>query len=333
MWPFGRKKKDVLVLGCRGMLGSEVMAKFAELASDPESGIGRVVGLDREDGVRLDSDEVLARDGLRTWLRRNGRFGLCLNCAAFTDTRAAEAGEGRAASWRLNALAPRYVARACAEAGTDLVHVSTDYVFSQFSCGGCLAGRSGFSEYDEPFPCNAYGEHKLAGEQFAREEFRDGRARLVILRTSWLYGAAGAKSFVHRFARNVAKSLKEGMAEVETTSNEVSVPTSTAVVARYMAAVALGRFDDWVPDVVNAVPRWDAPVSRLDFARAVLEGLSKSDARFSEARLVPAERQGLWPTWSPLRYCSPVRMPSWQEDLAWFLKEHGAEIAESAMSG
>lgn len=283
MWPFEKRKKDVLVLGCRGMLGSDVMARFEEMSRDPESGIGRVVGLDREDGVRLDSDEVLAKDGLRTWFGRNGRFGLCLNCAAFTDTKTAESGGGRAASWRLNALAPRYVARACFEAGAELVHVSTDYVFSQFSHGGEWArSKRGFGEYDEPFPCNAYGEHKLAGETFAKEEAKELGGRLRILRTSWLYGAKGAKSFVHRFAKNVARSLKEGKADIETTSNEFSVPTSTATVVRYMESVALGRFDSWAPDVVNAVPKWGGaePPSRLDFARAALDELAKRDARF-----------------------------------------------------
>jgi hypothetical protein len=100
-----------------------------------------------------------------------------------------------------------------------------------------------------------------------------------------------------------------------------------------MESVALGRFDSWAPDVVNAVPRWggSVPPSRLDFAQAALDELAKFDARFSKARLVPVERSGLWPTWSPLRYCSPVDMPAWREDLAWFMREHGGEVAALAM--
>ena len=51
-----------------------------------------------------------------------------VNCAAYTNVDAAESDEPTA--YAVNAAGPEHIARACARAGAQLIHVSTDYVFS-----------------------------------------------------------------------------------------------------------------------------------------------------------------------------------------------------------
>ncbi|TMQ67634.1 MAG: sugar nucleotide-binding protein, partial [Candidatus Eisenbacteria bacterium] len=78
---------------------------------------------------------------------------------------------------RANSVAPAVLARACAEAGARLVHVSTDYVFAG-------DGRRPYREDDPPAPRSVYGRTKLDGDRAvlsASEEF-------LVVRTSWLFG-------------------------------------------------------------------------------------------------------------------------------------------------
>jgi dTDP-4-dehydrorhamnose reductase len=59
-------------------------------------------------------------------------------------------------SIEVNALFPQRLAAACREAGSRMVHLSTDCVFS--------GRRGGYTEADEPDPQDLYGRTKLLGE-------------------------------------------------------------------------------------------------------------------------------------------------------------------------
>ena len=107
---------------------------------------------------------------------------LVINAAAWTAVDLAET--EREAAFRLNAEAPGEIARASAEAGAVLIHVSTDYVFDG-------SGTRPWRETDPTGPLGIYGASKLAGEAAVLE----GNPRSVVLRTSWVYSPWG-KNFL-----------------------------------------------------------------------------------------------------------------------------------------
>ena len=110
-----------------------------------------------------------------------------INAAAFNAVDKAEVDDALAMT--INAHAVAALARACADAGTPFVHVSTDYVFD---------GEKGapYVEGDAPAPINAYGRSKLAGERAVVAA--GGRA--AVIRTSWVH-SAGGEGFVQAMIR------------------------------------------------------------------------------------------------------------------------------------
>ena len=103
------------------------------------------------------------------------RPSVVVNAAAYTAVDRAESEPELA--FEVNAHGAGRLARACAEVGAPLIHVSTDYVFD---------GLKGAPyEVDDPVcPLSVYGRSKEAGE----DEVRAALAQHVILRTAWLFG-------------------------------------------------------------------------------------------------------------------------------------------------
>ena len=113
-------------------------------------------------------------------LRRH-KPAVVVNCAAWTAVDDAETHED--AALQVNGHAVAGLAAACADYGSTLVQVSTDYVFDG-------ASRQPYGEADPPSPRTAYGRSKLAGERAVLDLLADGGSGYVV-RTAWLYGAHG----------------------------------------------------------------------------------------------------------------------------------------------
>jgi len=110
---------------------------------------------------------------------------LVINAAAYTAVDKAESESERA--FAINRDGAGILARACAERGTPLLHVSTDYVFDGTKTGP-------YTEDDPIAPTSAYGTSKAAGEAEVQ------RAGGTVVRTSWLFEGKGP-SFVHTMLR------------------------------------------------------------------------------------------------------------------------------------
>ncbi|MEW9263519.1 dTDP-4-dehydrorhamnose reductase [Kineococcus endophyticus] len=207
-----------VVTGAGGLLAPDVVR--AVRRADPTA---EVVPLRRADLDVLDAPrarEVLAG------------ADVVVNCAAWTAVDLAESDE--AAAHAVNADGAGTLARATAAAGARLVHLSTDYVFD----GGFDGALDGGPEARRPYrvedptgPVSAYGRSKLAGEEAVRAEGGDA----LVVRTAWLYGAAGGC-----FPRTVLRLARERGA-LSGVDDQWGAPTWTADVARVVVDLVAAR--------------------------------------------------------------------------------------------
>lgn len=161
----------VLVFGASGLLGSNVVTTARARGRS-------VVGTYHTNRPTLDITceecDLGEFDAIRAVLERHDPE-LVVNCAALTDVDACE--DSPALARRLNAEAPAEIAEWCGEHGVDLVHVSTDYVFSGDH-------HRPYTVTDDPAPVQTYGQTKLDGERAVRGAMADP----LVIRPSFIYG-------------------------------------------------------------------------------------------------------------------------------------------------
>jgi dTDP-4-dehydrorhamnose reductase len=320
------RKRNILVLGCDGMLGFDVYSRLKSMSRLADSSIGAVIGLDIKDGYDFSRPHTLGN-----FLDSSIRFDCCVNCIAHTDTSAAQnTKEGFLESYRLNALVPKCISESCRHHKVRLIHISTDYVFSEKSIARPIDLVSSTDQIDvagTEFPVNAYGTHKLIGELFLKNEFANNPSGYAILRTSWLYGSHNRKSFVHRFLKNVKSCILENR-KIEVTQNEYSVPTSTDYLVQRIIDVletdACGTF--------NAVPNCkDALVSRRDFAESILrhlpECLNVDGMALNDLEVLGIVRDAYQPIYSMMKSSFEDTL-GWDHYLRRFINDNASDLAQ-----
>jgi dTDP-4-dehydrorhamnose reductase len=147
-----------------------------------------------------------------------------VNTAAFVRVDDCETEQDKA--FQVNALGARNVAVVAQELGAKLVHTSTDYVFG----GEPEPKRSPYTEFDVPIPLNLYGKSKLAGENLVQHLCN----RYFIVRTSSLFGIAGAMGKGGNFIETIIKLAKE-RDELRVVNDQVFSPTYTRDLASKIA--------------------------------------------------------------------------------------------------
>ncbi|MGF6228735.1 dTDP-4-dehydrorhamnose reductase [Inquilinus ginsengisoli] len=199
------------------------------------------------------------------------------NCAAYTAVDKAETERDQA--FAVNATGPGVIARACAEAGAALLHISTDYVFRG-------DGDRPWREDDPIAPLSVYGESKAAGEAAVREAL----PRHVILRTAWVFAAHG-----NNFVRTMLR-LGAERPELRIVADQRGGPTAAADIAAAILAIReraqAPGFDGWGTFHFAGAPA----TSWHDFAAAIF-----------------AEKGGAAPALRPIAtsdYPTPARRPS-----------------------
>ena len=136
----------------------------------------------------------------------------------------------------INALGARNVAVAAQELGAKLIHISTDYVFGGVGEIPVVSHKAGgdqprpYTEFDTPIPLNTYGKSKLAGEVLVQRFC----PRHFIIRTSVLFGIAGASGKGGNFVETVLKLAKE-QDELKVVNDQFRSPTYTKDLARKIA--------------------------------------------------------------------------------------------------
>jgi dTDP-4-dehydrorhamnose reductase len=251
----------------------------------------------------------LARSADVRDLVRASKPDVIVNAAAYTAVDRAE--EEREAAWAINGQAPGELAKAAQLAGAALIHYSTDYVFD---------GTKGepYAETDQPNPCNAYGESKLAGERAIQAV--DGA--YLILRTSWVYSLR-QNSFVTKVL-----SWARQHETLRIVDDQISNPTwcrMLAEVSGQVLAQASAGLPGWISErqgVYHLGARdW---ASRFDWAAAILSHDPKPEEQVFK-QILPAKTEefptpAIRPTNSSLnceRFMAAfgLHLPSWQDSL------------------
>jgi dTDP-4-dehydrorhamnose reductase len=138
-----------------------------------------------------------------------------VNAAAYTAVDLAE--DQSAQAFAVNDTAVAGLMRAAAQVGCRLLHLSTDFVFDGTSSRAYLPG-------DVTHPLSVYGASKLAGERHVVDP--SAAARGIVLRTSWVYAAAG-KNFVLTMLR-----LMRDKPQLAVVSDQIGSPTWATSIGR-----------------------------------------------------------------------------------------------------
>lgn len=156
----------------------------------------------------------------------------CINCAAYTAVDKAEEEAGLA--YITNAEAVASLAKICNSNKTQLIHISTDYVFDG-------TASLPYKETDKTNPVSVYGKSKLQGEQLAIEHC----PLSIIIRTSWLYSS---------FKTNFVKTMLRLMVEKESinvVNDQVGAPTYAADLALAIMRIIKSTKSNDNPGIYN----------------------------------------------------------------------------------
>jgi dTDP-4-dehydrorhamnose reductase len=197
----------ILILGHRGMLGSELFDRLSPLHD--------VVGKD------LDEFDIASAGDCRRVIT-DVEPDVVINAAAYTDVDGSE--KDRELCFAVNAEGVRNVALTCRPGGIKIVHFSTDYVFDGMK-------EASYREEDLCCPLNVYGEAKLAGEQYLQQYSE----HYLLIRTAWLYGRQG-KNFVKTI---MGKAREIGRLEV--VNDQKGSPTYAKDLAAAVERLLTGR--------------------------------------------------------------------------------------------
>jgi dTDP-4-dehydrorhamnose reductase len=272
------------------------------------TGLARERGLDVV-GVDLPDIDITDVQSCRAAVQSHDTV---VNCAAWTAVDAAE--DAEAAAFTVNAVGPAHLARACAEAGARLVHISTDYVFPGDVPAG---GARPYAEDDTVGPRSAYGRTKVAGEWAVRAHLPDSH---YLVRTAWLYGRDGP-SFVHTMRR---LALQDDAA-VTVVDDQHGQPTWTADVAdRVLALLSADAPCGTYHATSSGRATW------FDLARQVFSQVGADADRVQPVPTSAYPRPAPRPAWSVLGHdawagagLEPIG--HWQPRLATFVADRFGE--------
>lgn len=270
-------KNSIWITGAAGQLGSEIVKRLKQNTDN------RVVATDISDVDISDSASVdKAADIYRPTV--------IINCASISNIAYCE--ENMVEAYKVNALGARNLANASRKHNAKIIQLSTDDVFANDSV-------SPMTEYDTPNPINVYGKSKLAGENYVREL----NPKHLIVRSSWVYGAGNNHFFA--FVENKAKNGESFTAP----SYKISSPTSSNSLADLICSLV----DKSEYGIIHA--SCEGSCTRLEFARAILEGLSYDpnlavEEKSSDGLVKSTLLENLM-----LKMTGIYEMPDWKEDL------------------
>lgn len=283
-------KQTILVTGANGQLGSELRTIAVHFPQYHFLFVTR-------QGLAIDNpSSVVDYFAARS-------INYCINCAAYTAVDKAESEKEKA--FLINATAAGNLAKICAAHHTQLIHISTDYVFDGSS-------SHPYKETDPTAPLGVYGASKLKGEELVLEN--DPAA--IIIRTAWVYSSFGSN-----FVKTMLRLMKE-RESINVVNDQQGCPTYAAdLAAAIMHIIASGKAKNnaGIYHYVNA-----GVITWYEFALAIKE-LSKSSCSVNPIGTNQYPTAAKRPAYSVLdtkkiRDTFDISIPDWKESLQACLK-------------
>lgn len=287
----------IAVIGGNGQLGSDLM---------------RVIeGNPSHEGIALTRRDldVTAVDQVRTTLTRVGA-AVVINTAAYHKVDLCE--DEPEKTLLVNAGGARNVALVCHELSALSVYISSDYVFDG-------AKDSPYVEVDTPNPVSVYGVAKLAAEHMVR--LTGGRH--IVVRSTGLYGVAGASGKGGNFVETMLKLASEGRT-LRVVADQVVTPTYTSDLATNIVRLVEGGAEGLFHLTNTGECSW------YEFATKIFE-LSGTEADLHPTTSADFGAKAKRPPYSVLdnsrlRELGWEDMRAWQDALADYLKERTRKV-------
>lgn len=198
-------QKTILVTGSGGQLGMEIWKLSEQYPSY------KFLFTTKED-LPIDNFDVVKN------FFEYRQIHHCINCAAYTAVDKAESEKEKA--FLINGDAAGNLSSVCKAHQTQLIHISTDYVFDGMA-------STPYKEEDRVSPQNVYGASKLRGEELVLNNNADA----VIIRTSWIYSFFG-----NNFVKTMLRLLKE-KESINVVSDQYGSPTYAADLAETIMTI------------------------------------------------------------------------------------------------
>ncbi|MDX1285285.1 MAG: dTDP-4-dehydrorhamnose reductase, partial [Draconibacterium sp.] len=226
---------QILITGAYGQLGSEIKDIVQNYPG------WNFVFID------IDTLDITDENAVKSFFKENS-FDFVINCAAYTAVDKAESDVENAD--KVNAIAPKILARITNQIGIKFIHISTDYVFDGNA-------NQPYSETDNVNPQGIYGKTKLEGEQNCMAE----NPKTVIIRTSWLYSGFG-----NNFVKTMLRLGKE-RGKLDVVFDQTGTPTYAADLANTILEIIDSL--EFVPGIYHYSN--EGVTSWFDFAKAIFE--------------------------------------------------------------
>lgn len=271
---------NVLVTGAYGQLGRCIRDQVDCVVSK-NNGTDNVYFY--TDIIESESDgivklDITNEDEVKQFIKDN-YINVIVNCAAYTNVDKAET--DKEGAYRLNALAPKYLAEAALAVGAKLIQISTDYVF---------AGTS-FMPYIEERMCMPYTEYG-ATKYLGEKNIIETGCKYLIFRTAWLYSEYG-----NNFVKTMLK-LFETKDELNVINDQIGTPTYAGNLANLIVSIIEAREPiegkETLPLLENGIYHFtdEGVASWYDFARYIYECFCGRECKYVRINGITTKEYG-----------------------------------------